>query len=267
MLLRELFEDTEVDAAFCFGRFNPAHKGHIEVWKAVQKAGRQWYVGTNPKTTGANDPLDFGTKSSWMTAIYPEIEGHILPEQSVVTLASKLFEILGKNSDATIAYVTDSQDWQWAGKLLNDYNGKEGPHGYYKFRKIAHVESPRVSSATALRTAARANDEAAFYAASGTDPKLTVNGKTYYDTVADALQAHPEKVKKPAKKKVAEPEVAESLRSGEYHIATVTLDNGDIKKFKVTWDEGYQEIIKKFYAKQGHKVVDIDMDWSIHSNY
>jgi hypothetical protein len=201
MLLRNLFEDIGpvADAAFAFGRFNPAHQGHIEVYKAVQNAGRKWYIGTNPSTQGPNDPLSFEQKSAWMQAIYPAIHGHILPQQSVVTLASKLYEILGEGS--TIAYVTDSKDWEWAGKLLNDYNGKEGPHGYYKFKAIKHVESPRVSSATALRTAARAGDEAAFYAASGTDPKLTVGGKTYFETVVDAVGAHPEKVKKVAKKK------------------------------------------------------------------
>jgi hypothetical protein len=201
MLLRNLFEDIGpvADAAFAFGRFNPAHQGHIEVYKAVQNAGKKWYIGTNPSTQGPNDPLSFEQKSAWMQAIYPAIQGHLLPQQSVVTLASKLYEILGEGS--TIAYVTDSKDWEWAGKLLNDYNGKEGPHGYYKFKAIKHVESPRVSSATALRTAARANDEAAFYAASGTDPKLTVGGKTYFETVVDAVGAHPEKVKKVAKKK------------------------------------------------------------------
>ena len=209
MLLRNLFEDIGpvADAAFAFGRFNPAHQGHIEVYKTVQAAGKKWFIGTNPNTQGPNDPLSFEQKSAWMQAIYPAIQGHILPQQSVVTLASKLYEIL--NEGSTIAYVTDSKDWEWAGKLLNDYNGKEGPHGYYKFKAIKHVESPRVSSATALRTAARANDEAAFYAASGTDPKLTVGGKTYFETVVDAVGAHPEKVKKVAKKK--EPAVTESL--------------------------------------------------------
>jgi hypothetical protein len=201
MLLRNLFEDIGpvADAAFAFGRFNPAHQGHIEVYKTVQNAGRKWYIGTNPSTQGPNDPLSFEQKSAWMQAIYPAIQGHLLPQQSVVTLASKLYELLPEGS--TIAYVTDSKDWEWAGKLLNDYNGKEGPHGYYKFKAIKHVESPRVSSATALRTAARAGDEAAFYAASGTDPKLTVGGKTYFETVVDAVGAHPEKVKKVAKKK------------------------------------------------------------------
>jgi hypothetical protein len=143
-----------------------------------------------------------------MQAIYPELAGHVLAEQSVMTTASKIFAMLKNNTRATIAYVTDSNDWAWAGKLLNDYNGKEGPHGYYKFAAIRHVESPRVSSATALRTAARAGDEAAFYAASGTDPKLTVNSQTYFETVVNAVQANPEKVKKVAKKK-PEPAVAE----------------------------------------------------------
>jgi hypothetical protein len=207
MLLRELYEanSPDADAAFCFGRFNPAHQGHIEVWKAVEAAGKQWYVGTNPTTQGANDPLPFPVKKAWMESIYPELAGHVLAEQSVMTTASKIFAMLKNNTRATIAYVTDSNDWAWAGKLLNDYNGKEGPHGYYKFAAIRHVESPRVSSATALRTAARAGDEAAFYAASGTDPKLTVNGQTYFETVVNAVQANPEKVKKVAKKKVEQP--------------------------------------------------------------
>jgi hypothetical protein len=223
MLLRNLFEDIGpvADAAFAFGRFNPAHQGHIEVYKAVQSAGRKWYIGTNPSTQGPNDPLSFEQKSAWMQAIYPAIQGHLLPQQSVVTLASKLYELLPEGS--TIAYVTDSKDWEWAGKLLNDYNGKEGPHGYYKFKAIKHVESPRVSSATALRTAARANDEAAFYAASGTDPKLTVGGKTYFETVVDAVGAHPEKVKKVAKKK--EPAVAEVSKSTLDRYVTKAVDD------------------------------------------
>lgn len=224
MLLRELFEGPTIDAAFCFGRFNPAHQGHIEVWKAVEGAGRQWYVGTNPSTHGPNDPLTFQEKSAWMTAIYPSIKGHILAEQSVLTLASKLYQTMGPGK--TIAYVTDSQDWAWAGKVLNDYNGKEGAHGFYKFDKITHVESPRVSSATALRTAARAGDKAAFYAASGTNPKLTVNGKTYFDTVVAAVGANPEKVKKPKKVKEPEQGVAEGT-SIESTLRAVINDIGE----------------------------------------
>ena len=210
MKLRQLFEaHHKATAAFCFGRFNPPHQGHMEVWNAVKHAGHKWFIGTNPGTIGPNDPLPYDLKTAWMTAIDPQIKGHILGEQSVVTLASKIYQQVGDG--ATIAYVTDSQDWAWAGKLLHQYNGKESTHGYFNFAKIIHVESPRVSSATALRTAARAGDMKAFYQAAGTNPDLAVNGQHYYDTVVAAVGQHPEKVKKVKKEKpVAEPVVQES---------------------------------------------------------
>lgn len=55
----------------------------------------------------------------------------------------------------------------------------------------------------------------------------------------------------------------ESLRRGEYYVATVTLDNGDVKKIKVRGDEGYDDVIRKHYSAKGHTVVDIDMDFDI----
>ena len=49
MKLRQLFEaHHKADAAFCFGRFNPPHQGHMEVWNAVKHAGNHWFIGTNP---------------------------------------------------------------------------------------------------------------------------------------------------------------------------------------------------------------------------
>jgi hypothetical protein len=135
----------------------------------------------------------------------------------VLTLATTIYKELGERQGLTIAYVTDDQDWAWSGKLLNDYNGKEATHGYYNFAKIVHVPSPRVSSATALRDAARAGDMKTFYAAAGTDPDLEVGGKHYYDTVVDYLAQHPEKVKKP--KKIAEP-VAQEDAAGVGVIAS-----------------------------------------------
>jgi hypothetical protein len=200
MRLRQLFEaHHKATAAFCFGRFNPAHQGHAKVWQAVADAGQHWYIGTNPTTIGPNDPLPFDIKRAWMTAIDPKIKGHVVGEKSVVTLASKRCETVGDN--AIVAYVTDAQDWAWSGKVLHDYNGKEGPHGYYNFTKIVHVESPRVTSATDLRNAARAGDEQTFYQLAGVDPGLKVNGKTYYEAVAEALGHHPEKVKRAKKEK------------------------------------------------------------------
>ena len=215
----KLFENKhKATAAFCFGRFNPPHQGHMEVWNAVKHAGHKWFIGTNPGTIGPNDPLPYELKTAWMTAIDPQIKGHILGEQSVVTLAAKIYQQVGDG--ATIAYVTDSQDWAWAGKLLHQYNGKESNHGYFNFANIIHVESPRVSSATALRTAARAGDMKAFYQAAGTDPNLAVNGQHYYDTVVAAVGQHPEKIKKEPKAKKEKP-VAEPVAVDENSIKYV----------------------------------------------
>ena len=217
MLLNQLFESVKANAAFAFGRFNPPHQGHVAVWNTVAKSGGEWFIGTNPGTSGPKDPLPYDVKTAWMTAIDPNVKGHIMPETSVLTLATTIYKQLGERQGLTIAYVTDDQDWAWSGKLLNDYNGKEATHGYYNFAKIVHVPSPRVSSATALRDAARAGDMKAFYAAAGTDPDLEVGGKHYYDTVVDYLAQHPEKVKKP--KKVAEP-VAQEDAAGVGVIAS-----------------------------------------------
>jgi len=203
-----LVESTAATVAFAFGRFNPAHQGHIEVWRTVEQAGANWFIGTNATTIGPNDPLTFEQKSAWMEEIYPPIAGHIVPEQTVLSLAAYIFKKVRKNERATVAYITDANDWAWSGKLLNQYNGKEGAHGYYKFAEIIHVPSPRVSSATALRDAARADDKVAFYHASGTDPKAKVAGLTYFDTVKQACEKYPLPVKK--SKKVKEG-VAEGL--------------------------------------------------------
>ena len=187
MKLRELFESAhhKATAAFCFGRFNPPHQGHAQVWDAVKHAGQHWYIGTNPGTIGPNDPLPFDVKTAWMAAIDPSIQGHILGETSIVTLAARIYNDVGDG--ATIAYVTDATDWAWSGKLLKQYNGVQGPHGYYKFGSIEWMESPRVMSATVLRQDVIDGHEDKFYADAGVDPSLKVNSISFYETVQQYL--------------------------------------------------------------------------------
>jgi len=55
----------------------------------------------------------------------------------------------------------------------------------------------------------------------------------------------------------------ESLRDGEYHVATVTLKDGTEKKVKIRSDEGFRDPIIKHFAKQGLEVQDIKVDWSV----
>jgi hypothetical protein len=65
----------------------------------------------------------------------------------------------------------------------------------------------------------------------------------------------------------AEPAVTtESLRDGEYHVATVTLDDGTKKKVRITSDEGFRDRIEKHFERQGRQVTDIDVDYSVRSD-
>jgi hypothetical protein len=130
----------------------------------------------------------------------PEVEGHIVPETSWLTLASKIYK---KYGNVTLNVYTDEE---WVTKALVQYNGKEGAHGFYNFPNIQQQETPRLSSATALRAAVQAGDREAFSQAAGVDADTPVAGHPFFDVVAHYLAPHAEKEKaKAAKKKVKEP--------------------------------------------------------------
>jgi hypothetical protein len=137
-----------------------------------------------------------------MEAVYPEIKGHIVAEQSWLTLASKVYE---KHSNIVLNVYTDED---WVTKTLIQYNGKEGAHGFYNFKDIAQQTTPRLSSATALRNAVAADDRDLFGQAAGVDPNTLVAGHPFFDVVKHYLMPHAEKAAaKVAKKKVKEPVV------------------------------------------------------------
>lgn len=194
MKLRELFENKGNSVGVCFGRWNPPHKGHRAAWEIAANFGT-FYVGTNKNTEGPNDPLPYEVKLKCMETIWPEIAGHVIPEQSLFTLVAKVFAKHGESTHLKIA-----TDEEWLTKSLIQYNGKEGAHGYYKFASIEQVPTPRLSSATALRAAVRAGDRDGFSDAAGVDADTPISiGKksvAFFDLVAHYLGKHPEKVKK-----------------------------------------------------------------------
>jgi hypothetical protein len=209
MKLRQLFEGMGQEVAIIFGRFNPPHKGHRAAWELAAKSPI-WYVGTNESTVGPKDPLPYGIKVEAMTAIWPEVEGHIIAETSWLTLASLVYE---KHGDVTLLCLTDED---WVTKTIVQYNGKEGAHGFYNFKTIKQKPTPRLSSATALRDAVSKDDREAFATAAGVPADTPVAGKPFFDLVAEYLLPYSNApVKKPAKKKVAAPVegVAEGIMS------------------------------------------------------
>lgn len=229
MRLRELFENIyeqngeEYDGSLktigvCFGRFNPPHKGHKEVWKAAS-ANPIWYVGTNQNTQGPKDPLPYDVKLQCMVAVWPKVAGHVIPEQSLLTLATRIYEEHGSNVNLKVY-----TDEDWLVKTLAQYNGVEKEHGMYKFNQIDHIRTERLASATNLRAAVRSGDRDAFYKDMGIKPSVTIaiddKELPVFDVVAHFLNKYPEPVKK-AKKPIPAPLPVEE----EFGVGKITAQN------------------------------------------
>ena len=218
MKLRELFEniyetDGEVDqehdgalktVGVCFGRWNPPHRGHKAVWQQASK-NPIWYVGTNENTSGPKDPLPYDVKLQLMAAVWPSVAKHVIPEQSLLTLASRIYEEHGSN-----VHLKVYTDEEWLYKTLSQYNGVEKEHGMYKFSQIDWAKTQRLASATNLRAAVRAGDQSAFYKDMGINPNTQIEFNERrlpaFEIVAHFLNKYPEKVKKA--------EVAETKQPG-----------------------------------------------------
>ena len=201
MILREIFEARAKakSVGIIFGRFNPPHMGHMKAWEMASE-NSVWYVGTNKSTQGPKDPLPFDIKVKAMEAVYPEVKGHVVAEQSWLTLASKVYE---KHGNIVLNVYTDED---WVTKTLIQYNGKEGAHGYYEFGTIQQQTTPRLSSATSLRNAVAADDRDLFGQAAGVDPNTLVAGHPFFDVVKHYLTPYVAKAAaKPVKKKVKQP--------------------------------------------------------------
>jgi hypothetical protein len=228
MKLRELFENvyeeapTEVDSGLktigvCFGRWNPPHKGHRAVWQAASK-NPLWYVGTNENTSGPKDPLPYDIKLQCMAAVWKGVAGHVIPEQSLLTLASRIYEEHGEN-----VHLKVYTDEEWLYKALVQYNdGQQKPHGTYKFQQIDWVRTERLARATDLRDAVRRGDKTAFYKDAGISPSATVEinerAVPVFEVVAHYLNQYPEKVKAEKGKK-------ELAATEEFGVGKITAQN------------------------------------------
>ena len=190
-----------------FGRFNPPHKGHKAAWEMASKLP-YWYVGTNQSTQGPKDPLPYDIKVEAMKTIWPGVEGHLMAEQSWLTLASHCFK---SHPDAkTLVCFTDED---WVTKTIQQYNGVQAAHGFYKFDEIKQQSTPRLSSASALRAAVQAGDRKAFAVAAGVPAETPVAGHPYFDLVSHYLSQYPEKAPKAKTIKEAN-DIARALREG-----------------------------------------------------
>ena len=153
-------------------------------------------------------------------------------------------------------------DEDWVTKTILQYNGKEGPHGFYNFKRIDQKPTPRLSSATALRDAVARGDREAFSVAAGVDADTLVGGKPFFDLVAEYLMPYQNAPKKVAKKKVVP---VESIVR-EFAIDDGNGDGGEedtLLKFARMWyngDDDTQQKVEQALARQGWEIGEIESE-------
>lgn len=182
---KKMFSNKPKTVGVCFGRWNPPHKGHKIAWETAAKFDT-FYIGTNPSTQGLKDPLSFNAKLECMKTIWPTVEGHVVQEKTIFTLATTIYKLHGS---VNLKICTDEA---WLVENLSKYNNKESSHGYYNFSSIEQVVTERPTSATTLRTAVHNNDKDKFSEEAGIswDTPINLDGveMNYFDAVKNFLQ-------------------------------------------------------------------------------
>ncbi|HIC82779.1 MAG TPA: hypothetical protein EYO99_00320 [Candidatus Marinimicrobia bacterium] len=166
----KLVEARGDDITFTFGRFNPPTTGHEKLIDATKKiGGRNYRVYASHSQDSSKNPLDYETKIKYMKSMFRNHSRNIKSDEArtAIDVAVKLHDEGFKN----LTMVVGSDRVRVFQKLLDDYNGKQARHGFYKFDKInvasAGARDPDAEgisgmSASKMRKAAQDNDYKSF---------------------------------------------------------------------------------------------------------
>ena len=167
---REISEARGDTAIFCIGRFNPPTTGHLKMIEAaaaqqLKYAGAPFYVFPTHSQDPAKNPLPHSLKVAYMKKMFKKYAKNIQ-----VSKARNVFEMatmLHDKGHRSIILVAGSDRVDEFDKLLNQYNGVDGRHGYYGFDNIEVIsagerdpdaEGVEGMSASKMRAAAATGD-------------------------------------------------------------------------------------------------------------
>ena len=161
-------------AVFTFGRFNPPTTGHEKLIDALAKqqqknSGSLMYVYPSHSQDAKKNPLPHSRKVAYMKKMFRKYARNIITSKS-----RNVFDIaveLHNKGHRAVVMVVGSDRVQEFDRLLNQYNGVEGKHGYYGFDDIRVVsagerdpdaEGVEGMSASKMRAAAAKGDFDSF---------------------------------------------------------------------------------------------------------
>ena len=161
-------------AVFTFGRFNPPTTGHEKLIDALAREqkknpGAPMYVFPSHSNDPKKNPLPHALKVAYMKKMFRKYAKNI-----TVSSARNVFEVatfLHNKGHRAVVMVVGSARVAEFDRLLNEYNGVQGRHGYYGFDNIEVVsagerdpdaEGVEGMSASKMRAAAVEGDYESF---------------------------------------------------------------------------------------------------------
>jgi len=171
---REITEKAGDTAVFTFGRFNPPTIGHEKLVNAVaaqqkKNAGSKMYVYPSHSNDPKKNPLNHSKKTAYMRKMFKKYSRNIITAKARTAIEVAV-ELHNKGHKAIVMVVGSDRVAEFE-RLLNEYNGVEGRHGYYGFDNIEVVsagerdpdaEGVEGMSASKMRDAAEKGDFDSF---------------------------------------------------------------------------------------------------------
>ncbi len=141
---REISEAKGDTAVFTFGRFNPPTTGHEKLIDALAReskkvSGSKMYVFASHSQDPKKNPLPYPKKIAYMKKMFPKYKSNITTakQRNVFEVATFLHD----KGHRAVVMVVGSDRVDEFDRLLNEYNGVQGRHGYYGFDSIEVVSA------------------------------------------------------------------------------------------------------------------------------
>lgn len=171
--------------AFCFGRYNPPHKGHEQLFRRVMEHDNGIIFASQTHDPKRN-PLPFTRKMYYLQEMFPW--GNFNQDTSVRTYLEAA-KMLSDQGYTDVTFIAGEDDIESMGETLVQYNGK-----IFNFNSIELQESPRIVAATDLREFAKTGHKDAFLSGLGisdssdTDSRISTSiGTELYEELRQNL--------------------------------------------------------------------------------
>ena len=131
---KQFNEAKKREVVFTFGRFNPPTIGHGKLITKVASLaiGNQYRIYASQSNDAKKNPLEYKEKIRIMRKMFPKHGRNIVEDKKAKT-ALHIASILHEQGFTKITMVVGSDRVSEFQKILKQYNGVKGRHGFYDF--------------------------------------------------------------------------------------------------------------------------------------